>query len=280
MKSVTLTSALSIFLAAPSAWAADACSAAYEHAQELRADKDLLGAREQLLACSNPTCAEFIRKDCGQWLGEVEVSLPSVAIQAHDEHARPLTAVQTSVDGTVAAAALDGHALGLNPGKHHFEFQAAGFLPVERDLLLVEGQKNQLIEVAFQALPAAPLPAPVAPPSEPGPRVSPAAYALGALGVVGLASFAGFGLSGLGQEHTLRDSPCAGTRTCSDDQLSPIRHKYLIADISLGVGVVSLAAATYLFLSPSKPPATARGARRWEIGNGPGSLGASLSARY
>ena len=284
MKSVTLTSALLLLSAsavAPRASAAgDVCATAYEHSQELRADKDLVGAREQLLQCSQAGCAEFIRKDCGQWLGEVETALPTVAVIAQDGKGQPLTAVQITVDGSVIAAALDGRALPLNPGKHHFRFDAAGFQPLERDALIVEGQKAQPIALSFEPLVATPLspPAPLAP--EPGPRVTAPVIALGALGVAGLATFAGFALTGLSQEHELRDQPCAGTHTCTDSQLSPIKHKYLIADISLGVGVVSLAAATYFLLSPPKPTASASTAPRLDVNAGASWLMASLSARY
>ena len=283
MKSVTLTSAL-LLLSASAASAAsaagDVCTSAYEHSQELRADKDLVGAREQLLECSQAGCAEFIRKDCGQWLGEVETALPTVTVIAQDNKGQALTAVQITMDGAVIAAALDGRALPLNPGNHHFKFDAAGFLPLERDTLILEGQKAQSIALSFEPLLAAPLPppAPVAP--DPGPRVTAPVIAFGALGVAGLATFAGFALTGLSQEHELRAQPCAGTHTCTDSQLSPIQHKYLIADISLGIGVVSLAAATYFLLSPSKPAPSASTAPRFEVIAGASSLLGSVVARY
>ena len=283
MKSITLTSALLLLAASVTSGvsaAGDVCTSAYEHSQELRADKDLVGAREQLLQCSQAGCAEFIRKDCGQWLGEVETALPTVGVTAQDSKGQPLTAVQVTLDGVVIAAALDGRALPVNPGKHHFKFDAAGFLPLERDALVVEGQKAQPVALSFEPLLAAPLPAPTPIAPEPGPRVTPPVVALGALGVAGLATFAGFALTGLSQEHELRNQPCASTHTCTDAQLSPIQHKYLIADISLGVGVVSLAAATYFLLSPPRRAASASRAPRFEVTAAATSLMASVSARY
>ena len=64
----------------------------------------------------------------------------------------------------------------------------------------------------------------------------------------GSVSFAYFGRSGNSDKSSLA---CADTKTCTDEDLDPNKKKYLFADISLGVGVVSLGVATYLLLSPS-----------------------------
>ena len=42
--------------------------------------------------------------------------------------------------------------------------------------------------------------------------------------------------------------------TCTDNEVSQVRTKYIAGDVSLGVGVVALALATYLVLS-EKPAA-------------------------
>ena len=63
----------------------------------------------------------------------------------------------------------------------------------------------------------------------------------------GLGAFAFFALTGKSDEDGLA---CADTKTCTDDDIDPIKQKYLFADIGLGVGVVSLGLATYFFLKP------------------------------
>jgi hypothetical protein len=68
-------------------------------------------------------------------------------------------------------------------------------------------------------------------------------YALGAVSVLGFAGFTTFGLLGRDQESEL--ATCRGA--CSDRAYDVMRDRYLVADISLGVAVVSLSAAAVLW---------------------------------
>jgi hypothetical protein len=80
--------------------------------------------------------------------------------------------------------------------------------------------------------------------------------------VVALGSFTFFALSGKSEEKSLASS-CGPN--CSDDQLRPVKRDYLIADVSLVIGIVAAAAAVVLAwpaLSDSSPQAAARVARR------------------
>jgi hypothetical protein len=283
LKSLAFLPLIACFAVPHTVRAADPCSAAYEHAQERRIDGDLVHAREQLLLCNKPECADFIRQDCGQWLGEVETALPSVTIEATGAGGAALTQVSVSVDGVLVASALSGLSLPMNPGTRHFKLESAGYPAIERDLFLAEGQKSQLLQVAFAPTVATPTPDTAAATAGQRPRVSPAVYAFGTLGVVGLAGFAAFGLSGTSAERSLRASPCASTHTCADSQTSPIERKYLIADVSLGVGVLSLGAAAYfLFASrePSKAASELRSLPRVAVSAGQSSLFATWSASY
>jgi hypothetical protein len=65
-------------------------------------------------------------------------------------------------------------------------------------------------------------------------------------GLLGVAGFVALGTSGLSAEHRLRGS-CAPE--CTDSQVSSVRLRYALADISLGLGVVSAAIGSYLFFS-------------------------------
>jgi hypothetical protein len=279
LKSLAFLAAIGIVALAPTVRAADACSAAYEHAQERRADGDLIHAREQLLLCNKPECADFIRQDCGQWLGEVETALPSVSIEATDAEGRALTQVRVTVDGVLLAGELNGLALPLNPGTRHFRFEATGFPTLEHDVFLAEGQKSMVVHVKFAA-PPAPTPTP---PAAQKKRVGPTVYAFSALGAVGFAGFAVFGISGVNAEHTLRGESCAVTHTCTDAQTSPIEHKYLYADISLSVGVLSLGTAAYFLFAnsePAKPVSGANAAPRVAVSVGQSSVFAVVSGSY
>ena len=54
-------------------------------------------------------------------------------------------------------------------------------------------------------------------------------------------------LSGQRAEDSIRQSSCGQTRTCSDEQLADPRRKYLLADVSLAVGLLSGAASAILW---------------------------------
>lgn len=241
------------------ALAQDVCTPAYERAQELRLDGDLLGAREKLVTCSQTSCADFMQQDCARWLAEVDAALPSIVVRARDGSGRYLTRVKVSVDGQLLVTELDGRALPLNPGKHQLLIESEGQSPLQLELFLTEGQRGEPVEVRFEPPPAPALPSP-APARAESPASRLPAYALGSLGLVGLAGFAIFAVSGTNAEDDLRASTCARTKTCTDADTDPVERKYLFADISLGVGIVALGAATYLFLAPGSeaPPAAAR----------------------
>ena len=258
------------------AWAQDVCTASYERAQELRLDGDLVGARQQLQGCSQASCAVFMQQDCARWLSEVETALPTVVLTAKDDSGRHLTAVRVTMDGTILATRLDGRSLSVNPGSHKLSFETDGMPAVPVDLFVSEGQKNQLVEVTFHA------PVRDSEPPQPQEKTSRVpAYVLGSLGLVGLAGFGIFALSGTNAEADLRDSACAQTKTCTDAQTDPVERKYLLADISLGIGLVSLGAATYWWLhANSSESKQASGKTQLTLQLGPASAYAGVSGSY
>ncbi|WP_437693786.1 hypothetical protein [Sorangium sp. So ce176] len=249
-----------------------ACAAAYERAQGLRRDGRLLEAREALITCSQPTCPAAAVADCGPWLAEVEQSLPSVVIAARDADGRERLDVRVLVDGRLLAATLDGKALPVDPGPRTFRFEPATGPAVEERVLIREGEKNRAITVTLGApaagAPAAPRPlapsaapppsspaaaplaSPAAPPAEPS--IPPLAWAAGGVGVAGLAVFAVAGALSLDAEADLR-ATCAPR--CAADDVRAVRVQHAVADVGLGVGVVALGAAAWLYLTrPAAAP--------------------------
>lgn len=254
-------------LPAPAAWADDeACAAAYERAQEQRRLGRLIRAREQLLVCSQPRCPGFVVDDCRRWFGEVDEALPTVAFAVR-QGGRDLEAVRVYRDGVLLARRLDGRALPVDPGKHTFTIEVPGVERRTVEALIVEGKKNRLIELELPA--AAPVamakarPAP-SPPASNGspllstrttharPRRAPSAltWGLAAGGAAGVAGFAGLGLWGLREERRMREE-CAPA--CAPSEVSAVRRSYLLADVSLGLGLGSLALATYFYLRGEGP---------------------------
>jgi hypothetical protein len=231
-----------------------ACVRAAEDAQSVRSAHRLRAAFKHLLVCSQSNCPTVIRKDCSYWLAEVEKLLPSVTVQAVDKDGRDLTDVSVTMDGEPLVSRLDGLAVRVDPGARTFRFEHVGSTPIEQTIVIREGQKGRLIRITFDPRPPPPPPRPK--PAERRYRVPAPTVVFGAVGVAALGSFGYFGIVGRSDAAELAES-CGKNKTCNESQVSPIRTKLLIADVSLGVGLVSLGAATYLFFAGNeqRPPA-------------------------
>lgn len=241
------------------AQSASACSQAYETAQEERAAGHLHAALGHLRVCVAPACPMFIREDCARWIDQAEASLPSVVFAVRRD-GKDEPEVEITCDGAVVTRALDGKAVAVDPGAHDFLFRMPGFEPVAQRLIIREGERNRMIEVEFHSpvertppsgahagAKATPILA-VLPPSE---QVQPARrtawmVGLAGLGAAGLTSFGVFAALGYQREHDLQAS-CSPY--CSSGSVAGVRTRYVIADSSLGVGLVSLGIATYLYLT-------------------------------
>jgi hypothetical protein len=246
-RAVAAAGAFAVLLAPPVAHAddTDTCLAASDSGQKDRDTGHLLEARKQLLTCSRDVCPKLVRSDCEKWASDVQERLPTVVFGARDARGADLVDVGVDVDGVTMTTKLDGRALPVDPGEHRLRFTHEGSAPVEQTVVLREREKGRSIVVEFTAQPEA---TPERPPAPTGGKRAPVlAYVLGGFGALSLGSFAYFGFTGQSDASTLRSS-CAPH--CSDSSVSNVRTKLLVADISLGVGVVSLGVAGYLLLFP------------------------------
>ena len=249
---VAFAGTLSLGMAAHAQTAPDVkvCIAAHADGQVLRTQKQLIAARERFLACAVRDCPELVRKDCTQFLAEVTASTPTLVLAAVASGDRDLTQVSVDLDGKPLAPRLDGSAIPIDPGEHELTFRAADGRVRQYRIVARESEKGRRVVAEFTAdggdAPGDARPSAVVPPL---------AYVLGGVGVAALGSFAYFGLRGRSTED------CAPE--CSRSEVDRMRSQYLAADISLGVAVVSLGAATYVFFSQrgasrAEAPRTAR----------------------
>lgn len=227
----------------------ESCVKASDSAQKNKSGKRLRAAKKDLLVCVQDDCPAIVKKDCDAWLAEVEASLPTVVLSAKDAAGNDVFEVKVTIDGEPLTDKLDGSAIAIDPGPHTIHWEAPGLPAQDSKILVKEAEKNRTIVVTLGA-PAAPPPAPPAPPppapvaEKSGPPA--AAWIFGGLGVAGIAGFAYFGLSGRADVQHLKDT-CAPFCDKSDE--NPAKRKLLVADIALGVGIVSLGLATYFFVS-------------------------------
>lgn len=220
-----------------------ACVSAYDETQNARQKGSLRVAREKALACSQEACPAIVKKDCAQWLGEIDAAVPTVSFAVKDAAGQDTTAAQVFLDGQLLADKVSANAIQVDPGERTFRVELDGKPPIERKVVIREGEKGRLIEFSF----ADPKASTTQPPGGDGRKDSAgipvASWVLGGVGVVGLGLFATFGAIGLSEKSDAEDPAAGCAPSCTDDEVSSIRGKFLVADISLGVGIAALGAA-------------------------------------
>jgi hypothetical protein len=227
-----------------------ACLASYERSQELRRQGGLKAAKDQFALCARPSCPKALSGDCTKWLEEVNNTIPTVVVEGRDTSGGETVSVKVSVDGQVVAERLDGRSIEVDPGMHTFRYEYGG-KTLEEKLVIREGERNRKVTANFA--PASTKPEPDKGPTKAAERpaataapiryerpVRPITYAAGGFALAGFAGFAFFGLQGKSKASDLKGS-CAPN--CTDDQVKPLKTSYLIGDIFLGVGVVSVGVA-------------------------------------
>lgn len=235
----------------------EACATSYEAAQRAMRASQLLDARRELMACLDDRCSAFLRSDCAKWLNEVERRTPSVVVVVRRPAGARVAQGSVIVDGSAWAAGLDGKAQDIDPGEHVFRVTVPGEPPVERRVLVHEGERLQqiVLEAAPTALDwsASPRPSASARPVPTG------AFVFGGLAVAGALGFGTFAVMGRVEQSDL--DGCKPD--CSDRAVGSVRTKYNVADVFLGASVASLVTAAIFYLTrPVEPAAHASEARR------------------
>jgi len=205
----------------------DACVHAYEQAQRLRKAGDLLGSEKELLACLYPRCPRVLRKDCKQWIRDVETDMPSFLVEAREPDGREAQ-VRVLLDGKPVPY-TPGIAVRVNPGSHVFEVQADGAPATTYRVTARPGEQGRRLVVVV------------------APRVPTAVWVLAGLGVAEAGAATYFVLRGHGELRDCRPS-------CDDDNSNAVRVANTAAGVSAGMALLSFGAAGWLYWT--RPRAT------------------------
>lgn len=239
------------------------CAAASERGQKLRDDGKYIDARASFVTCASEACPAMIRQDCGEWLGQIDKTMPSIVVVTRDADGHDVDATVT-LDATKLN--LDGRPIVVDPGVRTMRATLPNGAVIDERVTVRAGEQNrQIVLQAPAAKKTEGVVAKVTDDKQPVPADSVASKSyvptivLGSIGVVSMASFAAFGLSGKGDLDNLR-STCAPY--CAQADLDAAKLKLTIADISLAVGIVSLAAAVVFIFVPKPSKSTA--ALRWD----------------
>jgi hypothetical protein len=283
---VTAATGFTVFAANP-AFAGpedrEVCANAAEQGQQLRDEGKYRRAREQMLVCAREVCPGAIRSDCGKWLTELDRDAPTVVLGARDQKGSDVMDVKVSLDGAPLIERLDGKPVLVDSGEHTFKFEAKdGSVREERVLLRAAEKARPIIATFGSSSTSTPsggggTTAQADQPERSEPSLVPVII-VGAVGVVGLASFATFGIMGKGEVDDLQGCK----PNCKQADVDKARTKLIIADISLGVGVVALGVAAFMYLTRPKVEAkTQMGTSvRFDAGPVPGGGTAGLVGTF
>jgi hypothetical protein len=231
------------------------CLRTYETSQVHRRNQELRAARQDLLVCAQDACPGIARSDCVQWLAEVEAALPTVVFEARDADG-PVFDVTVKVDGAPLAIQLDGRAVEVDPGIRTFTFERTGKPSIEQRVIVRAGEKSRSVVADWS-------PKPVVTSNEKVPMERPvpaSVFYVGGIGAgAGLIAFGVAGIWGDIKKGQIESTDCAPF--CSSSDVHTVRTLYAVADVGLGVAVVSLVTSGILYFArperPIRTPATA-----------------------
>jgi hypothetical protein len=271
-----LTALVALGVSLPRVALADANACAGLHASGQREMKagHLRSASKQFTACSSDeSCPEAVRADCMELFENVERMIPTVIFSVVDQTGSDVTQVVKVYSGeNLLVEGLDGRALAIDPGQHQFRFELPWGESMTSDVLIREGEKNRLVGVkavdpnkAIAPAPETPVTTPAAPPSPVAPvvvnRTPVGFWVASGIGVAALGAGTVFALMGRAKHSDLAD--CSPTCDLArEDDYDAMKRDYLIGDIALGAGLVSVGVAAVIYFtagaSTEEAPSTAR----------------------
>lgn len=271
LSKIATASAVAVFLAAVTRVAparaddTSECIAASEAAQSLRDAHLLLQARDKLAVCTREACPRPIRQDCFDLRTKVDGAMPSVVLRAKNAHGDDATEGRAFCDGAPLATALDGKAIPIDPGQHVLRIELPGEAPVERKIVVAEGEKDRLVVVdaSQDHRTDAPEPASASASAESastGGWFVPGLVA-GSIGVAAAVPMAILWAMGTSDVHDMQNTcaPAAGGAGCSPDRVDSDHTKLIAGDVFLGIaaaGIVTGGVLLWMRRPPSQNPST------------------------
>lgn len=213
------------------------CADAYLQAQIEKKLGRWSAVRSQALACSS-VCPAIMVRDCLPWVSEAVQAIPSIVIVVRLDGYERFDA-EVEVDGSRVDRPDNKKALELDIGEHKIRVVLPGVAPVERTVVLNEGQKRKLVEIGIVHQ-TAPEPSPSS--SRPIPT---GAWVLGGVTVAGLTGFIVFKLMADSERNHLEET-CSPQCRSSDIAAVDTRYRFSAASLALGAVAAGGTLAWYL----------------------------------
>jgi hypothetical protein len=242
----------------------EACVASSERALAAVHRQSLLEARSALVACTDAKCPDIVRSSCQRRLVDVNAAIPAMVFEMKDAAGNDLAGVQIAVDGSPLADHADGAPVVLDPGKHSFRFQAAGFRAVQRDFVLRQGERDRHEPIVFES-------AAVEKPSvsRGWSALQIGGVAAAAVGVAGIAVGSIFGLKA-GSDRSSELGACGSVCATPADQSNATSYRNAffgdstISTVGFVAGGVLIATGAILFFA-GRPTDDPRATTGWRV---------------
>jgi hypothetical protein len=212
------------------------CIITHADAQVLVKAGKLLEARRKFEACAIAGCPTVIQKDCKSLGRTVEKSIPTLRVSLLHPDGKAIHGFEVELDGSALPLSASEQSIELDPGARRFRLAAPNYPTAEVSVDVREGQKDRVIVVQF------------APRDPASGKIRNLGQILTGVGAFGIVTFAAFDVSARIDRGKLGDRASRPSMDRDYDLVNRMHTKRLVADVSLGVGLVSLGVATYLLL--------------------------------
>jgi hypothetical protein len=219
------------------------CIGAFDAGQELRKDGKLTQALVKFSVCARAVCPASLQKACVDSASTTAAARPTVLLSATDAAHHDLTDATVTLDGAPLAAGIDGKPLLLDPGVHTFRFEKSGLPPVERQVVVKEGQQSQPVAVVLGDIPWSTL--------------KKVGLGIGVAGVAGIAVGGIFGGLAVGQYNTAKTATTLGPFNNAE---SSGKTYATVSTAGFVAGGVLAAAGVILFVVAPAPGSSASAA--------------------
>ena len=238
------------------------CIAANDAAQDLRSAGKLRDAREKLALCVSKSCPGPVREDCAQRLTEVDRIMPSIVFEVKDAAGSDVVGTSITIDGRHLEDKLTGQPVEMDPGQHQLIFEADGGPPLEKTVVVHEGERDRHEPVVL-ARPGTTPPA-AADPSrasvETWATQRTLALSVAGVGIVGLAIGSGLGISAISKNNASNASGHCDTSGCDPTGVS-LRHEALTqasaSNVAFALGLAAVAGGVVLWATAPREHARA-----------------------